>query len=29
MMKLIELDNGRKQVFYNNVLMQYERRGTV
>ncbi|MGK4052074.1 hypothetical protein AB0Y53_21865 [Parabacteroides distasonis] len=27
MMKLIELDNGRKQVFYNNVLMQYERRG--
>lgn len=28
MMKLIELDNGRKQVFYNNVLMQYERRGT-
>ena len=28
MMKLIELDNGRKQVFYNNVLMQYERRGS-
>lgn len=27
MMKLIELDNGRKQVFYNNVLLQYERRG--
>lgn len=28
MMKLIEIDNGRKQVFYNNVLMQYERRGS-
>lgn len=28
MMKLIELDNGRKQVFYNNVLMQYEKRGS-
>ena len=27
MMKLIELDNGRKQVFYNNVLLQYERHG--
>ena len=24
-MKLIECSNGRKQVFYNNVLMQYER----
>lgn len=28
MMKLIELDNGRKQVFYNNVLLQYERHGS-
>lgn len=28
MMKLVELDNGRKQVFYNNVLMQYERCGS-
>lgn len=28
MMKLIECSNGRKQVFYNNVLMQYERRGS-
>ena len=28
MMKLIECSNGRKQVFYNNVLVQYERRGS-
>ena len=27
MIKLLELDNGRKQVFYNNVLMHYERHG--